>query len=124
MTATAKNIPGKLVTGIKNSSQSGARFFVHIDRISPLRLPPENRTYINPAAAPAQIKNNLPVKDVVIDIFLESDDQTVKIIDLNCWGEPTDPLLLRTFDQDWSAVNGIKLMLPPTKISGDVAVSF
>ena len=70
------------------------------------------------------VKNNLPVEDVVIDIFLESDDQTVKIVDLNCWGEPTDPLLLRTFDQDWDAVEGIKLMLPPTKISGDVAVSF
>ena len=70
------------------------------------------------------VKNNLPVEEVVIDIFLESDDQTVKIVDLNCWGEPTDPLLLRTFDQDWDAVEGIKLMLPPTKISGDVAVSF
>ena len=70
------------------------------------------------------VKNNLPVRDIVMDIFLESDDKTVKIIDLNCWGEPTDPLLLRTFDQDWSQVSGIKLMLPPTKISGDVAVSF
>lgn len=70
------------------------------------------------------VKNNLPVKDVVIDIFLENDDQIVKIIDLNCWGEPTDPLLLRSFEQDWNVVGGIKLMLPPTKISGDVAVSF
>ena len=26
--------------------------------------------------------------------------------------------------EDWDAVEGIKLMLPPTKISGDVAVSF
>ena len=70
------------------------------------------------------IKENLPVKDIVIDVFLENDDKTVKIIDLNCWGEPTDPLLLRTFEQDWDSVSGIKLMLPPTKISGDVAVSF
>lgn len=71
-----------------------------------------------------EIKCNLPLKDVVIDIFLENDDKAVKIIDLNCWGEPTDPLLLRTFEQDWAAVSGIKLMLPPTRISGDVAVSF
>ena len=71
-----------------------------------------------------QIKGNLPIKDVVMDIFLESDDKTVKIVDLNCWGSPTDPLLLRTFEQDWDAVSGIKLMLPPTRISGDVAVSF
>ena len=70
------------------------------------------------------IKNHVSNKDIVIDIFLENDDKTVKIVDLNCWGEPTDPLLLRTFEQDWSQVSGIKLMLPPTKISGDVAVSF
>ena len=71
-----------------------------------------------------EIKNNLPLQDVVIDVFLENDDKIVKIVDLNCWGEPTDPLLLRTFDQNWEQVSGIKLMLPPTKISGDVAVSF
>ena len=71
-----------------------------------------------------QVKGHLPVKNIVIDIFLENDDRNVKIIDLNPWGEPTDPLLLRTFEQDWNVNMGIKLMLPPTKISGDVAVSF
>ena len=66
----------------------------------------------------------LPVKDLTIDIYLDNDDRDVRIIDLNPWGGNTDPLLLRTFDQDWSKVSGIKLMLPPTKISGNVEVSF
>ncbi|MBE6380858.1 MAG: hypothetical protein E7047_08005 [Lentisphaerae bacterium] len=71
-----------------------------------------------------EVKKQLPVKNVTMDVFLENDDRNVKILDLNCWGEPTDPLLLRSFDRDWSKVEGLKLMLPPTKISGDVAVSF
>lgn len=70
------------------------------------------------------IKWQLPVRNITMDIYLEDDDQSVKIIDLNSWGGSTDPLLLRTFDQDWRQVAGIKLMLPPTRISGDVAVSF
>ena len=70
------------------------------------------------------VKQDLPVSDVVIDVYLENDDKVVKIVDLNQWGGNTDPLLLRTFDQDWNNTIGIKLMLPPTKISGDVAVSF
>ena len=70
------------------------------------------------------IKPLLPVKDLVIDCYLKNDDRDVKIIDINPWGEPTDPLLLQTFDRDWSEVIVLKLMLPPTKISGDVAVSF
>lgn len=71
-----------------------------------------------------KIKDRLPKENLVIDIYFEDDDKKIVINDLNPWGEPTDPLLLRTFDQDWSKVQGIKLMLPPTKISGDVAVSF
>ncbi len=71
-----------------------------------------------------RVDKQLPLKDVTIDVYLENNDRDVKIMDLNPWNEDTDPLLLRTFDQDWSQVQGIKLMLPPTKISGDVEVSF
>jgi len=53
----------------------------------------------------------LPIKDLTMDIYLDNDDRDVRIIDLNPWGGTTDPLLLRTFDQDWSQVSGIKLML-------------
>lgn len=65
----------------------------------------------------------LPVETVVMDIYITSDYQCI-IIDLNEWGEKTNPLLLRTWDQDWSEEKGIFLMKPPTRISGDVNVSF
>ena len=71
----------------------------------------------------AEIAWRLPVKNVVIDIFLNGDNE-VHVIDLNPWGGPTNPLLLRSFDRDWSKVTGLVLMPPPMKISGDVAVSF
>lgn len=71
-----------------------------------------------------KISDRLPVKNLVIDVYFENDDKNIAVNDLNPWNGDTDPLLLRTFDQDWSKVQGIKLMLPPTKISGDVAVSF
>ena len=71
-----------------------------------------------------EVQKQLPVKNLTMDVFLENDDRDVKIIDLNPWGGETDALLLRTFDQDWTQTIGLKLMLPPTRISGDVAVSF
>lgn len=71
------------------------------------------------------VKNRLPVDDLVIDVYLDDDSKApVFVVDVNCWGEPTDPLLLRSFDRDWSKTAGIVLMLPPAKLSGDVAVSF
>lgn len=65
----------------------------------------------------------LPLKELVMDIYIASDDRTY-IVDLNPWGPPTDPLLLRTWDRDWSKVVGIVLMEPPAKLSGSVDVSF
>ena len=65
----------------------------------------------------------LPVKTLVMDIYFTASGK-ILIIDLNPWGEPTDPLLLRTWERNWSCPAGIVLMDPPTKISGDVSVSF
>ncbi len=65
----------------------------------------------------------LPAEDLVMDIYITSEEK-VLIIDLNCWGEPTDPLLLRRWDRDWSEPAGIVLMAPPAKLHGDVNVSF
>lgn len=65
----------------------------------------------------------LPVKNVVMDIYFTSSGKII-IIDLNTWGEPTDPLLFRTWQRNWAEVAGIKLITPPTKICGDVNVSF
>ena len=65
----------------------------------------------------------LPVDNFVMDIYITSDDE-VLIIDLNPWGEPTSPLLLRSWERnDWHSI-GLQVMAPPTRISGDVHVSF
>jgi hypothetical protein len=65
----------------------------------------------------------IPVKTLVIDIYITS-SKSVYIVDLNPWGGDTDPLLLRTWERDWSVPAGIQVMAPPTAISGDVKVSF
>ena len=65
----------------------------------------------------------IPVKTLVIDVYLTSSERFI-IIDLNCWGKPTEPLLLNTWERDWEEPAGIVLIPPPTKISGEVKVSF
>ncbi len=66
----------------------------------------------------------LPLENFVMDIYVTSEEELL-IIDLNPWGEPTDPLLLRSWDrEDWSNSPGLQIMAPPTRISGSVHVSF
>ena len=66
---------------------------------------------------------NLPLDDFVMDIYITSDNE-ILIIDLNPWDSPTDPLLLRSWDRnDWDSI-GLQVMAPPTRISGNVHVSF
>ena len=65
----------------------------------------------------------IPVKTLAVDVYLTSSERFI-IIDLNCWGKPTSPLLLKTWERDWSEVSGLHLIPPPTKISGEVKVSF
>ena len=65
----------------------------------------------------------IPEERVVIDIYITSSNK-VMVMDLNPWGEPTSPLLLRKWERDWSTPAGIILMEIPCKISGNVNVSF
>ena len=65
----------------------------------------------------------LPVKTLVMDVYFTSNDE-ILVIDLNKWGEPTDPLMLDSWDRDWNTVSGIVLMPPPIQVSGDVNISF
>ena len=65
----------------------------------------------------------IPVKALVVDVYLTSSERFI-IIDLNRWGEPTSPLLLKTWERDWSEPAGIVLIPAPTKIGGEVKVSF
>ena len=66
---------------------------------------------------------NLPAKNFVMDVYMTSSNK-ILIIDINPWGGDTDPLLLSRWDRDWSKKIGIVLMPPPTKIFGEVNVSF
>jgi len=65
----------------------------------------------------------LPLKTVVMDIYITS-GREILIVDLNLWGGDTDPLMLFTWERNWSEPAGIQLMAPPTPVSGDVKVSF
>ncbi len=64
----------------------------------------------------------LPHEDIVVDVYLTSTDRLM-ILDLNPWGAPTEPLLLRTWEQDWTAEIGLKLLPKPIKLKGDVSIS-
>ena len=71
-----------------------------------------------------QVIWQFPVDNFVMDIYVTSSGKLL-IIDLNPWGNPTDPLLLRSWDRDdWKDIPGLQVMQPPTKISGDVNISF
>ena len=70
-----------------------------------------------------EISWQLPVKTLVMDIYITS-KKTILIVDLNPWGGDTDPLMLRTWERDWSVPAGMQLMAPPVPLSGDVTVSF
>ena len=65
----------------------------------------------------------LPAPTIVMDIYFTSSEK-ILIIDFNPWGAPTDPLMLQDWDRDWSEEAGIKIIEPPTKLTGDVNVSF
>lgn len=71
------------------------------------------------------ISGNLQLKDVVMDVYVTR-SRKVMIIDLNEFGLPTDPLLLKSWNINWYDVPEpkLKLMPPPFRISGEVKVSF
>ncbi|MDD4818323.1 MAG: hypothetical protein PHI85_10170 [Victivallaceae bacterium] len=73
----------------------------------------------------AKIADKLPAENVVMDVYVTS-DREVLVLDLNVFGPPTSPLLLRSWEQDWKNIDEpkLKLMPPPVKISGEVTVSF
>ena len=65
----------------------------------------------------------MPIKTFVADVYFTNDDK-ILLIDLNPWGAPTDPLLLRSWERSWDSEPELFIMPPPTRISGDVDVSF
>ena len=65
----------------------------------------------------------LPHHTMVMDIYVTATGRII-IVDINRWGEPTSPLLLKTWDRDWSIPAGIVLINPPVTIRGEINVSF
>jgi len=64
----------------------------------------------------------LPTDNIVVDIYFTSEDE-ILLIDFNKWGE-CDTLMLHSWEQNWHEELGPVIMSPPTKISGDINVSF
>ncbi len=65
----------------------------------------------------------LPRDNLAVDIYFCANGD-ILIIDMNQWGEPTDPLLLRTWDREWREIIGLKLIPPPMKMRGNISISF
>jgi len=51
----------------------------------------------------------LPDKNIVMDIYFTSKDE-ILILDFNKWGEPTNPMLAKSWSLDWDMEHGLKLM--------------
>lgn len=73
-------------------------------------------------AIAAAVSQWFPKEKVVVDTYLTSSGDMM-ILDLNDWGK-SDPLLLLDWERDWSEPAGLKLIEKPTKLGGDVEVSF
>lgn len=69
------------------------------------------------------IEADLPEKDIVVDIYITSRKKII-MLDLNPWGEPTDPLMMASWNRDLTTPLGCLIVPPPHTISGDVNVSF
>ncbi len=69
------------------------------------------------------VSAHLPVKNAAVDIYFTSGGK-ILIVDINPWGNPTNPLMLNTWDRDWGVSGGCVIVPPPHVVSGDVNVSF
>lgn len=88
------------------------------------RLPARLEHYWESASALVErISGDLPVPDLALDIYFKKTGE-ILIIDLNPWGEPTDPLMYNTWERDWSAPGRCEIVPPPHQVSGDVDVRF
>jgi hypothetical protein len=65
----------------------------------------------------------LPKGKFVMDVYFTANYERIMVIDLNPWGGNTDAKLFK-WEESWENTPGLRLMAPPTEISGDVNVSF
>lgn len=71
----------------------------------------------------ARLAERLPSPDQVVDVYLCSDERLL-LIDINPWGDGTDPKLFRTWDRAWDEQPGLRLMPRPIDMKGDISISF
>ena len=66
----------------------------------------------------------LPKGKLVMDVYFTSNYDRIMIVDLNTWGGTTDPKLFK-WEENWEEAGpGLRVMAPPTEISGNVNLSF
>lgn len=58
-----------------------------------------------------------------MDIYITS-GKSILVLDLNPWGDPTERLMLHSWEDDFSKPLGCLIVPPPHTLSGDVNVSF
>ncbi len=88
------------------------------------RLPARLERYWNEALSLVErVSGDLPVPDLAMDIYFKKTGE-ILIIDLNPWGEPTDPLMYNSWDRDWSQPGECLIVPPPHQVSGDVNVKY
>ena len=71
----------------------------------------------------SSVRHLLPVPDLAVDIYITSRKKVI-MLDINPWGEPTDPLMMASWNRDLSTPLGCLIVPPPHTISGDINVSF
>ncbi|MFW5802717.1 MAG: hypothetical protein ACOCWJ_02255 [Verrucomicrobiota bacterium] len=95
----------------------------HLDRHLPGIIKREREIITKTHKLIGQIADRLPAENIVVDIYITSDGE-IMLVDMNTWGGDTDPLLLRTWERDWTSDAGLVLVPEPIKMKGDISVSF
>lgn len=70
-----------------------------------------------------QIRGLLPAETLCMDIYFKSSGG-ILIVDLNPWGESTDPLMYNTWDRNWEEQRACLIVPPPHCVRGDIKVRF
>ena len=70
-----------------------------------------------------KIKADLPEKTLCADIYFKSSGE-ILLVDLNPWGEPTDPLMYHSWDRNWEEEPCCRIVPEPRSVSGNIEVRF
>ena len=68
-------------------------------------------------------KSSFPLKTFCADIYITSRKRVI-VLDLNPWGDPTDPLMYLDWNREETQPLGCLLVPAPQTLSGEIQVSF